>query len=557
MRNLYDVLEISPKASEEVIKSAYRALAKKYHPDLGISILNEKMAEINYAYEILINPVTRHEYDKSINNDSVDSNDYVNIFDGLSAKDFFKVIDLKCKLVPTEYSLTSIGLTSILVKIKVKNYYDDPIIAIKGRIRFYDFFGNEYFIDGKQLEFFDQDLFIKRNHLYGVDDEIRIVIDENPNIKIIFIEFKEMIFENGEKWQQKDPLWVYPQNNISTDEYTKLKRIYSIEDPWKPFKKEQYWGCVCGKYNLISDTRCIKCKRSIEDSALNTESIDERFNALLKKDAEIDKRRHRRNLAILIPIAITFIIAFIWLIMPVDKEKIYATAKEYEAGNENYKAYRTYEKIPDYLDSQFLMQSLSAKIYEDAIKAYEVKNYRATQQYLTAIEGHQAVNALKTLCDHYIFESEHKTFASSVVLLEAKRKLLIALAQFSNPNGTYLEQECFKAASSLYYTDVKLNTHWYCEGVGYIRLDADSESNDGELALGNSFRQVGDGKYYRLETVEFDGTQYVEIQYGEYEYASSVRILGFNPLDSSNPTELYIFNIADGKNYTLTLYNPY
>jgi DnaJ-class molecular chaperone len=32
--NLYDILEVSPKASEEVIKNAYKALEKKYHPEL-------------------------------------------------------------------------------------------------------------------------------------------------------------------------------------------------------------------------------------------------------------------------------------------------------------------------------------------------------------------------------------------------------------------------------------------------------------------------------------------------------------------------------------------
>ena len=33
MKNYYDILEVSPKASKEVIEKAYRVLAKKYHPD--------------------------------------------------------------------------------------------------------------------------------------------------------------------------------------------------------------------------------------------------------------------------------------------------------------------------------------------------------------------------------------------------------------------------------------------------------------------------------------------------------------------------------------------
>ena len=56
MKNYYDLLEINKNASEEVIKSAYRALAKKYHPDNNGMSNAEKLAEINEAYEVLSNP---------------------------------------------------------------------------------------------------------------------------------------------------------------------------------------------------------------------------------------------------------------------------------------------------------------------------------------------------------------------------------------------------------------------------------------------------------------------------------------------------------------------
>ena len=34
MKNYYDLLEVTPKASKEIIEKAYRVLIKKYHPDL-------------------------------------------------------------------------------------------------------------------------------------------------------------------------------------------------------------------------------------------------------------------------------------------------------------------------------------------------------------------------------------------------------------------------------------------------------------------------------------------------------------------------------------------
>ncbi len=52
----YEVLNVSPGASEEEIKASYRKLAKKYHPDLngGSPAAEAKMREINEAYTLLI-----------------------------------------------------------------------------------------------------------------------------------------------------------------------------------------------------------------------------------------------------------------------------------------------------------------------------------------------------------------------------------------------------------------------------------------------------------------------------------------------------------------------
>ena len=59
----YAILGIPPDADEETIRTAYKALARQYHPDVGEGSSPEKFREIVEAYEILGDPKRRHVYD--------------------------------------------------------------------------------------------------------------------------------------------------------------------------------------------------------------------------------------------------------------------------------------------------------------------------------------------------------------------------------------------------------------------------------------------------------------------------------------------------------------
>jgi DnaJ-class molecular chaperone len=68
VKNYYDVLGVKQADSGDIIKKAYRKLAKKYHPDSnpGDKFAEAKMREIGEAWEILGNEKKRIQYDQKL-----------------------------------------------------------------------------------------------------------------------------------------------------------------------------------------------------------------------------------------------------------------------------------------------------------------------------------------------------------------------------------------------------------------------------------------------------------------------------------------------------------
>ena len=69
---LYNLLELEEKANAQEIKVAYKFFAKSFHPDkfpdnpINKAKATDKFEKVKEAYEILINSVTRKQYDDEL-----------------------------------------------------------------------------------------------------------------------------------------------------------------------------------------------------------------------------------------------------------------------------------------------------------------------------------------------------------------------------------------------------------------------------------------------------------------------------------------------------------
>lgn len=67
MKTYYEILQVTPEATEEVIKAAYKSLVKKYHPDSGFEKDSALFLQIEEAYTVLSNEQKRRQYDEMLN----------------------------------------------------------------------------------------------------------------------------------------------------------------------------------------------------------------------------------------------------------------------------------------------------------------------------------------------------------------------------------------------------------------------------------------------------------------------------------------------------------
>lgn len=70
-KNYYQILQVDPSASAEVIEVAYRRLARMYHPDINRDHdAVQQMQQLNEAYGVLRNPTQRAQYDQALHSSS-------------------------------------------------------------------------------------------------------------------------------------------------------------------------------------------------------------------------------------------------------------------------------------------------------------------------------------------------------------------------------------------------------------------------------------------------------------------------------------------------------
>ncbi len=123
----YNILGLDSGASKEEIRSSFRQLALRYHPDRNVAKKNAHAAfiAIHNAYKVLINETTRKEYDAYLTNTTART---------VASQRCSRKQDPKVHETQSKFNSTLWDLEDLLKKID-----DENMSVVVGRITIYDY----------------------------------------------------------------------------------------------------------------------------------------------------------------------------------------------------------------------------------------------------------------------------------------------------------------------------------------------------------------------------------------------------------------------------------
>lgn len=126
MKDYYELLEVNKNASDDTIKKVFRMLIKKNHPDLfegkEKTKAEEKVKQLNEAYEIISDKEKRAKYDEELEQDRSSTDEAIETL--IQENEYLKsVINEKNRLIK-EY-LEEIGIDTRNIEDGNSGYYED------------------------------------------------------------------------------------------------------------------------------------------------------------------------------------------------------------------------------------------------------------------------------------------------------------------------------------------------------------------------------------------------------------------------------------------------
>lgn len=190
------------------------------------------------------------------------------------------IIDLSCPIELRSYELLNDDFGNIRAYIRLQNLSKNSITGYSATINWYNALTRARVTENISVD----------HCMIDPMSQFKLIHSTLNRAKIDHVEmyFSSVIYADGSEWKPGvgDLIEIGEQRLLTGAKLDRLKALAGEDAVQYPQIQKEYWRCVCGRINMLTDDRCIRCQR-------DRNRVLKEFNsrAVMRKDEERNARR--------------------------------------------------------------------------------------------------------------------------------------------------------------------------------------------------------------------------------------------------------------------------
>ena len=197
------------------------------------------------------------------------------------------IIDLSCPIELRGYELLSDDHGNTRAYIKLRNLSEKSVISYTATVSWHNGDTQERVNENIEVDAFEiapKSAFklVHSTKNQGFFDHVEMY-------------FASVGFSDGEKWTPKDGalIDVGEQKILKGAELDRLREAAGNDAVQYPQVQKDYWRCVCGRINLLTDDVCIRCERERREVLMKLNA--KQFHVKAERDTKRPPRRRKNK----------------------------------------------------------------------------------------------------------------------------------------------------------------------------------------------------------------------------------------------------------------------
>lgn len=165
------------------------------------------------------------------------------------------IVDLSCPIELRGYELLNDDNGSVRAYIRLFNLSDKHIVAYSATVSWFNALTRARVTESISVD----------ECVIEPESAFKLIHSTKNIARIDHVEmyFAGVTFEDGSTWQPSDGdlIEIGEQKRLAGAELDALKAIAGADAVQYPQVQKDYWRCVCGRVNLLTQDACMRCKR--------------------------------------------------------------------------------------------------------------------------------------------------------------------------------------------------------------------------------------------------------------------------------------------------------